>query len=84
LELAFPLKSSSPRAAAALRPGGLLAFTATEHVYPPGYDSFFEEIQQCYAAVGMGRIPWPPPPPEAVPDSRAEIEQSGCFEDVCA
>jgi SAM-dependent methyltransferase len=69
-------------AAAALRPGGLLAFTETEHVYPPGFDSFFEEIQQCYSAVGMGRLPWPPPPPEAVPDSRSEIEQSGCFEDV--
>lgn len=69
-------------AAAALRPGGTLAFTATEHVYPPGYDSFFEEIQECYAAVGMGRIQFPPPPPEAVRDSRDEIERSGCFGDV--
>lgn len=69
-------------AAAALRPGGLLAFTATEHVFPPGYDSFFEEFQQCYAEVGMGRLPWPPPPPEDIPDSRTEIEQSGYFEDV--
>jgi SAM-dependent methyltransferase len=70
------------RAAAALRPGGILAFTVTEHAYPRGYDSFFEEIQECYRAVGMGSIAWPPPPPDAVPDSRAEIEESGCFEDV--
>jgi SAM-dependent methyltransferase len=70
------------QAAAALRPGGLLAFTANEHVFPRGYDSFFEEIQECYAAVGMGAIPWPPPPPETIPDSRGEIELSGCFEDV--
>jgi SAM-dependent methyltransferase len=69
-------------AAAALRPGGTLAFTVTEHAYPRGYDSFFEEIQECYRAVGMGSIAWPPPQPDAVADSRAEIEQSGCFEDV--
>ncbi|MGH9605693.1 MAG: class I SAM-dependent methyltransferase [Terracidiphilus sp.] len=70
------------QAAAALQPGGTLAFTVTEHVYPPGYDSFFEEIQECYTAVGMDPIPWPPPPPEAVPDSRNEIERSDCFNDV--
>jgi len=69
-------------AAASLRPGGTLAFTATEHAFPPGYDSFFEEMQQCYAAIGMGLTPWPPPPPEAIPDLRAEMERSGCFEDV--
>ncbi len=70
------------KAAAALRPGGMLAFTTTEHVYPQGYDPFFEEIQQCYAAIGMGRVPWPLPPPEVIPDSCAEIEQSGCFDEV--
>ena len=69
-------------AAAALKPGGTLAFTVTEHAFPPGYDSFFEEIQECYEAVGMGRMAFPPPPPEAVRDSREEIERSGCFDDV--
>lgn len=72
------------KAAGALRPGGWLAFTATEHVLPPGFDPFFEEIQQAYAAIGMNRVPWPPPQPEAIPASRAEIEQSGCFEGVRA
>jgi len=69
-------------AAAALKPGGVLAFTTGGHAYPPGYDSFFAEIQECYLAIGADPIPWPPPPPEAVPDSCAEIEQSNCFCDV--
>jgi SAM-dependent methyltransferase len=72
------------RAAAALRPGGTLAFTATEHAFPPGFDPFFEEIRECYAAVGMDPIPWPPPPPEVVRDSCSEIEQSGGFGEVRA
>lgn len=69
-------------AAAALKPGGVLAFTTGGHAYPPDCDSFFLEIQECYAAIGAKAIPWPPPPPEGVPDSRAEIERSGCFCDV--
>lgn len=70
------------RAAAALKPRGILAFTETEHVYPPGFDRFFEQIQASYKAIGAGRLPWPPPPLELIPDSRAEIEQSPLFEDV--
>jgi SAM-dependent methyltransferase len=70
------------RAAAALKPGGFLAFTETEHVFPPGFDPFFEQIQDGYEAVGVGRLPWPPPAPETIPDSRAEIEQSGLFDEV--
>ena len=69
-------------AAAALKPGGTLAFSAVSHTCPPGYDSFFDEIQECYAAVGMKATPWPPLLPDAVPDSRDEIEQSGYFCDV--
>jgi hypothetical protein len=30
----------------------------------------------------MAANPWPPPSPDAISDSRAEIERSGCFEDV--
>lgn len=70
------------RAAAALRPGGNLAFTTAEHVFPPGFDPFFEEIQDCYEAIGVRRLPWPPPPLEGIPDKRAEIERSGLFEDT--
>jgi len=70
------------RAAAALKPRGTLAFTETEHVFPPGFDPFFEKIQDSYEAIGVGRLPWPPPPIEMIPDSRPEIEQSGLFDDV--
>ena len=70
------------RVAAALKPRGILAFTETEHVYPPGFDPFFEQIQASYEAIGAGRRPWPPPPLERIPDSRAEIKQSSLFDDV--
>jgi SAM-dependent methyltransferase len=69
-------------AAAALKPRGILAFTETAHVYPPGFDPFFEQIQDSYEAIGVGRLPWPPPPLEMIPDSRTDIEQSGLFDDV--
>jgi SAM-dependent methyltransferase len=71
------------RAAAALKPGGILAFSTSEHAFPPGYDPFFEQIQDCYEAIGVGRLPWPPPPPESIADAHAEIEQSGLFDHVC-
>ncbi|HEV2275478.1 MAG TPA: class I SAM-dependent methyltransferase [Acidobacteriaceae bacterium] len=70
------------RAAAALKAGGTLAFSINEHAFPVGYDPFFEQIQDGYEAIGVGRLPWPPPPPEAIPDNRAEIEQTGLFDDV--
>jgi SAM-dependent methyltransferase len=70
------------RAAAALRPGGVLAFTSGGHGYPPGFDQFFTEIQESYEAIGAGMMTWPPPPPEQVPDAREEIERSNHFSDV--
>ena len=70
------------RAAAALRPGGVLAFTTGGHACPLGFDPFFTEIQECYEAIGAGLMKWPPPPPEQVPDAREEIERSNHFEDV--
>jgi SAM-dependent methyltransferase len=70
------------RAADALRPGGVLAFTTGAHAFPPGFDSFFTEIQATYEAIGEGQIKWPPPAPEEIRDSREEIERSGLFEDV--
>ena len=70
------------KAAAVLRPGGFLAFTTGGHACPPGFDPFFNEIQECYTALGYSLPKWPFPPPEETPDSREEIEQSGYFEDV--
>ena len=70
------------RAADALGPSGALAFTTGAHVFPPGFDSFFTEIQATYEAIGEGQIKWPPPTPEEIRDSREEIERSGLFEDV--
>ncbi len=76
-------RSRYEKAAAALKPGGVLAFTIGGHAFPPGFDPFFTEIQACYEAIGEGRVEgWPPPPPEEIADSREEIEQSGLFEDV--
>jgi SAM-dependent methyltransferase len=70
------------KAAAALRAGGVLAFTAGGHAFPPGFDPFFAKIQACYDAIGHGDIKWPPPPPEEMPDAREEVEFSGYFDDV--
>lgn len=70
------------RAAEALKPGGTLAFTTGGHAFPPGFDSYFLEIQDCYEAIGVGRMKFPQPLPDEVPDQRQEIELSGYFEDV--
>ena len=70
------------KAAASLKPGGTLAFTTVSPAFPPGFDSFFMEIQDCYEAVGAGRMEFPQPLPDEIKDARDEIEQSGYFEDV--
>jgi SAM-dependent methyltransferase len=71
------------RAARVLRPGGHLAFWSALHAFPEGFDPFFTEIQEVYDAIGESYgDAWPPPPPEQVPDSSAEIEASGLFADV--
>ena len=70
------------KAAAVLRPGGFLAFTTGGHACPSGFDSFFSEIQQCYEEIGYSLPQWPFPPPEEIPDSREEIEQSGYFDNI--
>jgi SAM-dependent methyltransferase len=69
------------RAAAALRPGGALAFWNAMHAFPSGFDPFFTEIQAVYDAIGeKWEGSWPPPTPHKVPDDSAEIEASGLFE----
>lgn len=70
------------KAAAALRPGGVLAFTTGGHACPHGFDPFFTQIQRCYQAIGEARGEWPPPVPEEICDEREEIEQSGYFQNV--
>lgn len=71
------------KAAQALKPGGALAFTVGTHAFPHDVDPFFLEIQAAYETVGMGWPgDWPPPPPDQIPDWRAEIEASGFFEDI--
>jgi len=70
------------QAAAVLKSDGMLAFSESMHVFPPGYDPFFEQIQDGCQAIGAGRLPWPPPLPETIADDRAEIKPTGLFDDV--
>jgi SAM-dependent methyltransferase len=66
-----------------LRPGGHLAFWSALHAFPVGFDPFFADIQEVYDAIGESHPgEWPPPRPEEISDSSAEIEASGLFEDV--
>lgn len=76
----FDPASRSTRAAAALRPGGFLAFTKVHHVFPEGYDPIFLEIQSCYEEAGLARLTWPPPALGEIEDSRAELEHCGYFD----
>ena len=66
-----------------LRPGGHLAFWSAGHAFPVGFDPFFTDIQAVYDEIGEARDEaWPPPPPDDLPDEKAEIESTGLFEDV--
>lgn len=70
-------------AAEVLRPGGHLATWSASHVFPPGGDSFFEEIQEVYEAIGEADPPGTPrPAPGELPEQTEEIEASGLFEVV--
>jgi len=63
-----------------LRPGGHLAVWSAGHVFPPGGDPFFRDIQDVYEEIGEGLPPdaaWPRPGELA--DNRVEIEASGLF-----
>jgi SAM-dependent methyltransferase len=66
-----------------LHPGGHLAFWSALHAFPADFDPFFTDIQEVYDAIGeTWQGEWPPPPPDEMPDDRAEVEASGLFEDV--
>ena len=67
----------------ALRPGGHLAFWATEHVFPDGGDPFFTEIQAVYDEINEGLPPGAVQPrPGELPDLSSEILSSGWFRAV--
>jgi SAM-dependent methyltransferase len=70
------------KAAALLKPSGVLAFTMGGHAFPPGFDTFFTEIQPCYEAIGWDALPSPPPTLEATSNLGDEIERSGYFDRV--
>jgi SAM-dependent methyltransferase len=67
-----------------LRPAGHLAFWNATHVFPEDADPFFLEIQDVYDEIGEGatKNDITRHRPGALPDNRAEIEQSGLFEVV--
>ncbi|HEX3491090.1 MAG TPA: methyltransferase domain-containing protein [Streptosporangiaceae bacterium] len=71
------------RAFELLGPGGHLAIWDQWHVFPPGGDPFFREIQPVYDEIGQG-LPAGTryPAPGESPDRRAEIVASGLFDDV--
>ena len=74
-------ETACARAADCLRPGGVLAVVATEHVLPDGEgDPFFRAVEQDYDAVGMGDGLGGPASPEAVPaPDAAAMAASGLF-----
>lgn len=72
------------KAAALLRPSGVLAVVGTQHVGPDDGDPFFEEVQDDYLAVTDETDPSPPPDPDTVAGLAAEIDASGLFRTVAA
>lgn len=70
------------RAASVLRPGGILAFTSSFQVFPPGFDPVFNDIHASYEAIGEARMQWPPLPPDHISDLADEIRDSGHFDEV--
>ena len=71
------------RAARALRSRGFLAFWDATHVFPIGGDAFFDDIQQVYDELGVGRPAGAPrPAPGELADHCDEIQASGLFEVV--
>lgn len=70
------------RAAGLLREQGCLAIANARHVLPDARDTFWIEVQDDYDAVVPGDNGPPPPHPDAVPDLRDDIQQSGRFRNI--
>lgn len=70
-------------AARALHPSGHLAFWSASHVFPPGGDPFFAQIQQVYDEIGERLPPHTGrPAPGQLPEETADIRASGLFDVV--
>ncbi len=66
-----------------LRTGGSLAFWSAVHAFPLGFDPFFDELREAYAAIGSPwEGAWPPPTPDEIPDELAAIQASGLFQPI--
>ncbi len=62
--------------------GEALAVVGTQHVLPPGGDTFFVDVQGDYDAVAPDPENRPPAPPEAVGDLSREFAAGGRFGEV--
>jgi SAM-dependent methyltransferase len=68
------------KAARMLRSGGALAIIdGGHHVFPPGFDPFFKQIQRYYDSIGESATWFAP---DEVPDLHSEIEASRLFGEV--
>jgi len=73
------------KSAELLKPEGVLAIIATQHVLPKGGDHFWRDVQEDYEAVvpdEESTKAGAPGPPEAVEDLSGEITASGLFRNV--
>jgi SAM-dependent methyltransferase len=73
------------KSAELLKPEGVLAIIAAQHVLPDGGDRFWTDVQEDYEAVvpdEESTRAGAPGPPEAIDDLRAEIAASGLFLNV--
>jgi hypothetical protein len=76
-------RHSLPAGLGTAAPGGHLAFWSANHVIPEDGDQFFADLQAVYDEIGEGLAEaWVPIRPGRLPDSREEIEASGCFDVV--
>ncbi len=65
-----------------LRAGGALAFVEVSHVRASGGDPFWVEVQDDYDAIVPDPANEPPPFAEEVGDLRAQLEETGLFDEA--
>ena len=70
-------------AAGLVQPGGFLALWSATHVIPRDGDRFVEDTQEVHEEMGESVPPGTPlPRPQELPDERADVEASSCFDVV--